>query len=229
MNINGINVVNEDVFNLIPTIDDNSLDLVLTDPPYLSDTGGGYGKNNKKIMNDSSLKKGEVDINYRFLKAIKPKMKDDTSLYIFTNHNYFDRIKKYGVDLGYNYRATIILVKNNFGMGYGFRNQYEICVVLEKGKAKYNHKNFSNVIQMKHVQHEDDSHPHRKDYDVMRKIILHSSQEGDLVFDGFVGSFVTPIACYREKRRFIGSELDKRWFDKYQRELEAEMNQLTMF
>jgi site-specific DNA-methyltransferase (adenine-specific) len=215
-------VYHDDCFNVIANLPSNCLDLVIVDPPY--GDGVGYGRNNKEIANNE-----DESINYRFLDAIYDKMKPDTSLYLFSNHKFCFQIKEYAISKGYNYRMLCIMVKNNIGMGYGFRNQYEVCLVLEKGKAKYNLNDFSNVWRMKHVQHSDSSHPHQKEYDVIRKIILHSSQEGDLVFDGFMGSFSTAIACYKESRKFIGAELDAKWFELGQRKLLAITSQQTLF
>jgi len=215
-------VFNEDCFITIKRMQDESLDLVLIDPPY--GDGIGYGRSGKEIMNNA-----DETINYAFLNAIYPKMKNNTSLYLFSNHKFCDVIKEYAVSIGYNYRMLCIMVKNNIGMGYGFRNQYEVCLVLEKGKAKYNRKDMSNVWKMKHVQHTDSSHPHQKEYDVLRRIILHSSNEGDLIYDGFMGSFSTAIACYKENRNFIGSELDEKWYKLGQRKLEDLKAQQTLF
>ena len=215
-------VYNEDCFKIIKQMPDEYLDLVIVDPPY--GDGIGYGRNGKEILNNE-----DESINYAFLSCILPKMKQDTSLYLFSNHKFCHTIKEYAVGIGYNYRMLCILVKNNIGMGYGFRNQYEVCIVLEKGKAKYNLNDVSNVWKMKHIQYDDNSHPHQKDYDIIRKIIMHSSKEGDLVFDGFMGSFSTAIACYKEKRNFIGTELDPKWFAMGQTKLENLQAQKTLF
>ena len=215
-------VYNDDCFNIINLMPDNFLDLVIVDPPY--GDGVGYGRGNKEIMNNE-----DESINYRFLDAILPKMKSDTSLYLFSNHKFFHQIKEYAIKTGYNYRMLCVLVKNNIGMGYGFRNQYEVCIVLEKGKAKYNLNDVSNVWKMKHIAHDDNSHPHQKDYDIIRKIILHSSAEGDLVFDGFMGSFSSAIACYKEKRNFVGTELDEKWFNLGQKRLNNITSQSELF
>jgi site-specific DNA-methyltransferase (adenine-specific) len=215
-------VYNEDCFITIDKLENESLDLVLVDPPY--GDGIGYGRGGKEILNNE-----DESINYRFLDSILPKMKNNTSLYLFSNHKFVNKIKEYAITNGYNYRMTCILVKNNIGMGYGFRNQYEVCLVLEKGKAQYNRKDMSNVWKMKHVNHDEKSHPHQKEYDVLRRIILHSSNEGDLVFDGFMGSFSTAIACHKEKRRFIGAELDAKWHELGQRKLSDLMAQQSLF
>lgn len=215
-------VYNDDCFNIIAQMPNEYLDLVIVDPPY--GDGIGYGRNSKEILNNE-----DESINYRFLGAILPKMKQDTSLYLFSNHKFCYQIKEYAVQNGYNYRMLCVLVKNNIGMGYGFRNQYEVCLVLEKGKAKYNLNDVSNVWKMKHIAHDDNSHPHQKDYDIIRKIILHSSNAGDLIFDGFMGSFSTAIACHKEKRNFIGTELDPKWFAMGQTKLENLQAQITLF
>ena len=215
-------VYKDDCFNIIAQIPNDYLDLVIVDPPY--GDGIGYGRNRKEILNNE-----DESINYRFLDAILPKMKQDTTLYLFSNHKFCHQIKEYAVANGYNYRMLCILVKNKIGMGYGFRNQYEVCLVLEKGKAKYNCNDVSNIWKMKHIQHDDNSHPHQKDYDIIRKIILHSSNEGDLVFDGFMGSFSTAIACHKEKRNFLGTELDAKWHALGQRKLDDLKCQITLF
>lgn len=215
-------VFNDDCFNVISKMPNEYLDLVIVDPPY--GDGIGYGRNGKEILNNE-----DESINYRFLDAILPKMKQDTSLYLFSNHKFCYQIKEYAVANGFNYRMLCILVKNNIGMGYGFRNQYEVCIVLEKGKAKYNLNDVSNVWKMKHVAHDEESHPHQKEYDVIRKIILHSSKEGDIVFDGFMGNFSTAIACHKEKRNFIGTELDPKWYAMGQKKLDNLQSQITLF
>lgn len=213
---------NADCFDLIAVMPNECLDLVIADPPY--GDGVGYGRNGKEILNNE-----DESINYRFLDAVLPKMKQNTTLYLFSNHKFIYQIKEYAIANGYNYRMLCILVKNNIGMGYGFRNQYECCLVLEKGKAKYNLNDVSNVWKMKHVQHDDKSHPHKKDYDIIRKIILHSSNENDLVFDGFLGSFSTAIACHKEKRQYIGTELDEKWYKIGLKQLECLQQQTTLF
>jgi site-specific DNA-methyltransferase (adenine-specific) len=215
-------VYNDDCFNIINILDDKCLDLVIVDPPY--GDGVGYGRSGKEILNNEDEK-----INYRFLDSIYPKMKDNTSLYLFSNHKFCYQIKQYALLKGFNYRMLCIMVKNNIGMGYGFRNQYEVCIVLEKGKAKYNLKSMSNVWKMKHVHHDENSHPHQKEYDIIRKIILHSSNENDLIFDGFMGSFSTAIACYKENRNFIGTELDEKYYKLGQTKLDNLKNQTTLF
>lgn len=55
------------------------------------------------------------------------------------------------------------------------------------------------------------------------------SNEGDLCLDPFMGSGTTAIACIKEKRHFIGFELNKQYFDMACRRIKAEQSQLKLF
>lgn len=59
----------------------------------------------------------------------------------------------------------------------------------------------------------DRIHPTEKPIDLMRYLIKTYSNEGDIVFDGYSGSGTTAAACIKEKRHFIGSELNKEYYD----------------
>ena len=63
----------------------------------------------------------------------------------------------------------------------------------------------------------------------MRQLILASSQMGDVVFDPFMGSGTTAIACIKEKRNFIGFELNKEYYDKACKRIKLEMMQPSLF
>lgn len=215
-------VYNGDTFDLIKKLKDSSISCTIVDPPFGDHIG--YGRKGKEILNNE-----DESINYRFLDAIKPKMKPNTTLYLFSNYKFEYKIREYAIKTGWTFRATCVMVKNNFGMGYGFRHQYELCLILENGKATYNGKDMSDVWFMKHVQHNDDSHPHQKDYDIIRKIILHSTKENEVVFDGFSGSATVAVACWKEKRFFISAELDEKWYKLGEKKLNDLMSQKTMF
>ncbi|MCK5149409.1 site-specific DNA-methyltransferase [Candidatus Pacearchaeota archaeon] len=52
---------------------------------------------------------------------------------------------------------------------------------------------------------------HQKPIDLITKMILHSSKEGDLILDPFCGSGAVCIACKEMKRKWIGIELEVKW------------------
>lgn len=219
-------VINIDCFDLIKDLPLESIDLCLVDPPFgTSGETESYGRLGKKILNDE-----DESINYRFLEAIYPKMKRDSSLYLFCSWKFCDKIKDFALGKGYDFEMLACYVKNNIGLGNGnFRPQHEMCLVLNIGDPIFFRRDISNVWFAKHINHTQSTHPHQKDYDTLRRIILHSSREGDVVFDSFMGSGSTAIASLREGRKFIGCELDAYWYKLIQRNLQIEQSKISMF
>ena len=72
-------------------------------------------------------------------------------------------------------------------------------------------------------------HPTQKPTQLMRNFIITYSNKNDLVFDGYSGSGTTAHACIIEGRNFIGSELNKEYYDKSLIRLELELQQLKIF
>ena len=72
-------------------------------------------------------------------------------------------------------------------------------------------------------------HPTQKPVDLLRYLVLTYTNEGDTVLDNCMGSGTTAIACIKEKRHFIGFELNKEYFDKACKRIKAEQAQLTLW
>ena len=72
-------------------------------------------------------------------------------------------------------------------------------------------------------------HPTVKPVDLIAYLIRTYSNEGDTVLDNCMGSGTTAIACIKEKRHFIGFELNKEYFDKATKRIKAEQSQLSLF
>ena len=65
--------------------------------------------------------------------------------------------------------------------------------------------------------------------DAERTLVFNSSKEGQTVLDPFMGSGTTAIACIKERRHFIGFELSKEYFDKANKRIKLEQQQLSLF
>jgi site-specific DNA-methyltransferase (adenine-specific) len=72
-------------------------------------------------------------------------------------------------------------------------------------------------------------HPTQKPIDLLRYLVLTYTNEGDTVLDNCMGSGTTAIACIKERRHFIGFELNKEYYDKACKRIKAEQAQLTLF
>lgn len=72
-------------------------------------------------------------------------------------------------------------------------------------------------------------HPTQKPVSLIQYLIRTYSNEGDTILDNCMGSGTTAIAAIREKRNFIGFELNKEYYDKACKRIELEKAQLTLF
>lgn len=72
-------------------------------------------------------------------------------------------------------------------------------------------------------------HPTQKPVDLLRYLILTYTNEGDTVLDNCMGSGTTAVAAIRERRHFIGFELNKEYYDASIRRIKAEQMQKTLF
>ena len=88
-------------------------------------------------------------------------------------------------------------------------------------------KILSNVLEFS--KDTDGFHPTQKPVALIRRLVLTYTNEGDTVLDNCMGSGTTAIACIKERRHFIGFELNKEYFDKAQRRIDNERRQLTLF
>ena len=141
-------------------------------------------------------------------------LKRNRSCYVFTNWKHYPFLTEFILRYTkFKIRHLVVWKKHNFGLGWAFRHQYELILVLEKGKPKYNLTNFSDVQTASHINHNKDNHPHQKPLDLLSKMIEHSSVKGQVVLDPFCGSGSTCKASEKLGRKWIGIELDEKWVD----------------
>jgi len=152
-------------------------------------------------------------------------LKANRTIYMFTNWRHcpfvLHFVKEY---TKLAVRHVLVWRKHNFGFGYGFRNQYELILVLEKGKPKYNGKGFSDVQHAEPVAHSQETHPHQKPLRLISNLILHSTHSRDVVLDPFVGSGTTAIACKQLGRNFLGFEINPEYVRLANKRLREEAN-----
>ena len=72
-------------------------------------------------------------------------------------------------------------------------------------------------------------HPTQKPVNLIRYLVRTYTNEGDTVLDNCMGSGTTAIACIKEKRHFVGFELNKEYYEKAVKRIEAEQSQLKLF
>lgn len=195
-------VVHGDCLEVMKDIDDNSIDCVVTDPPY----GMSYYSNYYKNGNPFSKIKNDDKIDYSFIQELKRIMKKNSAMFIFSRIDFFPTVKK---ELGGCYKNTIIWLKNNWSAGdlYGdFGNQYELIILGVKGRPLLRTKRYSNVWKFKRVKPE--FHPTQKPLDLIERCVETFTDKNNLVLDCFSGCGTTCLASKKLNRNFIGIELE---------------------
>lgn len=211
-----VDMLHGDCLELMKNIPDKSVDMVLTDPPYLCDYSRHDSKNrfSKKIANDENNSANEGMI-VSYLQECFRIMKDNTAVYCFCNYKKIDFFKQQIEKAGFNLKNIIIWDKQRNGMGdlsTTFGYSYEFIVFASKGQPKIRGKRISDVWQFARVKPKEQTHQNQKPIDLLKQAIEKSSDEGAVVFDGFMGSGSTGVAAVNTNRDFIGIELDENYY-----------------
>jgi site-specific DNA-methyltransferase (adenine-specific) len=200
---------NNDCLKVLPTIPDNSIDLVLTDPPY----GMNYQSGRRKIKHNKITNDNSIDWLYFSLKEFNRVLKENSHCYIFCSIHYLTKFIDYAKE-SFKLKDILIWEKNNHGSGDltgGYAPKYEFILFLTKGRKELNGKRDPNIL--KYNKTNNILHPTQKPTDLLEFLIKKSSKEKDLILDSFMGSGSTGIACKNTNRNFIGIEMDKNYFD----------------
>ena len=95
---------------------------------------------------------------------------------------------------------------------YGsYAPKHEFILFGHKGRRLRNGKRLPDVIQAKRTGNK--YHPTQKPTELLEIFIEQSTNKHDVIFDGFMGSGSTGVACMNTNREFIGIELDENYFN----------------
>lgn len=212
-----------DAYELIKEIPDKSIDLILTDPPYLIENTNG-GTNNelgKSIKNmNTQLKMGEFthSIEESILDEFVRVMKK-INIYIWCNHKQIPMYLDYFVNKLQCKFDIIIWHKTNATPL--FQNKYmtdkEYCLYFRKG-AYCNPINYDTAKTVYNLpinikDKNEFKHPTIKPLEIIKNLIINSSKENEVVLDPFLGSGTTAVACKELERNFIGFEINKEYYE----------------
>lgn len=208
-------------YELIKNIPDKSIDLVYIDIPYLyEDHDGGTTALAKRIENLTKVQLANIKdgIDYSILDELCRVMKN-IYIYIWCSKEQILDLMKYFID-GKGCRFNI-LTWNKTNPTPATNGTYlpdiEYCLVFkEKGSPKYNDgyelKSKWYVSPINKSDKDLFNHPTIKPLELVKRHILHSTQENDIVLDCFCGSGTTCVACKETGRRYIGMEIDKEYW-----------------
>ena len=196
-----------DCLELMKEMEDNSVDLVLTDPPY------GIGAGDERTHN------GWVDYGHNTWDISVP------------DKSYFDemcRVSKNQIIWGGNYFTDYLYPSQ----GWLIWDKGQRSFSLADGEMAWTSfdvatriKSYARAKALKDKK----MHPTQKALEIIKWCVLLRSEEGQTIFDPFLGSGTTAVACINTGRNFIGIEKDKDYFEIAQKRVKEAQGQARLF
>lgn len=221
-----------DCLEYLKTLPDNSVDLVVTDPPY-------------NVSQKTNIKYGDLNIVKNFgewdfgfdpepiLAELKRVLKPNGQIFIFCST---EQIPQYMAIFkqSWFFRNLLVWYKTNPAprlskTNFVFANEYILYAIndpkTKPGQVTFNflgHKEMHNTLITSALQGKerlrDENHkavhPTQKPLSILKKLIEIASNKGDVVLDPFMGVGSTAVACKQTGRNFVGCELDKKYCKK---------------
>ena len=211
----------DDCFNYLSKIEDNSIDLILTDPPYDISKKSGFSSGKLSKFTQISIDFGywdtEIDLDKLFKEYYRVLRKGGT-LIIFYDIWKSNMIKDFANKYKFKQPRVGQWLKNNpvpvnSKINY-LSNCSEYFFTFVKDKNATFNSEYDNGIYNFPLCHGKErlEHPTQKPLGLIKSLILKHSKEGDLVLDTFSGTGTTAVACIETDRRFICVERDEKYY-----------------
>jgi site-specific DNA-methyltransferase (adenine-specific) len=209
------NIICGDCLEFMKDIPDNSVDCIITDPPYGIDYLSHWTNNHTKLKNDG-LKEWQKYLPL-WLNEMKRIITENGCCCCCCGGGKTPVTALFTIEAIKHFELIQTLVWRKFiGLGWRYRPSYENIVILSKSKNDYSFyddsKKCSNVIEGINQDIPDNTeHPTQKPIALMKKLIMIHTKPNDLILDPFCGSGTTCVAAKELGRRFIGCELSEKY------------------
>ena len=242
-----------DCLEVMKTFPSESVDCVITDPPY--------GINYSSFRTKSTPIANDDNLNWvnDFFSVLGVKVKPESHLYCFVDLEYSAEFLFAIRNNGWKVRNLLSIPRKIKGNGGGriFQQQFEYCVFATKGTKEQGRKfNPTQILQptdgykkdkrfsakewlyrlpdfwhwttasaFNHNRH----HPNEKNVECLVDMIRLSTNQDEIVLDPFCGSGSTGVACMLENRKFIGIEKEFNYFEIAKSRIETATDQVSLF
>lgn len=203
-----------DVKELLLRLKSESVDCIITDPPYKKIKGGKNGKNSPKgILKENDGKIFEYnDIEFDdWIPECYRILKDNSHAYFFTDFTNLQKIMVSIEKAGFYIHNLLVWLKNNATPNRYYMKNCEYILFCKKGKAKtINHPGSKTVLSYDNILG-NKIHPSEKPIDLLTELILNSTNENDIIFDPFSGSESTATSAVLNNRKSISIDIDSKY------------------
>ena len=215
-----VTLYHADCMAVMRQMPDESIDLIVTDPPYRCTARGGSG-NMGGYWTNSNAKSGVIfqqnDISPKsYLPEFYRILKDGTHCYIMINHVNLIEMLNTATACGFKFIKSLIWNKNKQICGRFYMNCFEYILMFRKGASR-DINNFSTpdilTVPVNKMKDADGNNLHdtEKPVALMKILIENSSNKGQTVFEPFAGIGATLVASDELGRKAIGCELDEKY------------------
>lgn len=210
-----------DAIALLAALPDDSIDLVVTDPPYRVISGGNgassgwhqgvngsvLAANDGKIFKHNDIK--IADYMPHLYRVLKP----GSHCYVMINNLNLRDLLNVADEVGFGFHNLLRWDKNTVNANRWYMKDCEYTGFFYKKPAKsIIYPGSKQGYACKTLRGPDKLHPTQKPVELMAHYVTNSTQPGDLVLDPFAGAGSTLIAAAESGRRFIGCEIDPAYY-----------------
>ena len=233
-------VYNVDCLSFLESYGGGTIKLVVTDPPYKIDSwdGGPMMRTKEKLEWIKQMDVDNLSMSYniqRFAELLLKAQGGNINAYFFCNKAQIpEYFRIYVGELGCKYDILSWHKTNALPTFHGKYLTDTEYILYFRNKGGCNPQSYDDaktyfIGEINIADKRKWKHPTIKPINIVRTLVRNSSSPGDLVFDGFLGSGTTRIACYHEGRNFLGCELDKSFYDLQEKRYQQECHGIEVF
>lgn len=200
-----------DSISILKEFPNDSIDLIVTDPPYKMTKRGKSCRPNWMPNNmGDNVFNGSIPNTNDWMEQCYRVLKEDTHFYTFCNINDITDYLMVARGCGFKLHNIITMIKDTGMPNRWYLKNCELVLFFRKGKAKpINDMSSRDWIRVTMpTQKSGKCHITEKPLDFIQKLVTNSSKENEIVLDCFCGSSTTGVACILSDRRFIGIDME---------------------
>ena len=233
-------IYNQDCIDGMKTIPDGKMDLIVTDPPFAINfkaKKANYNRTASRVLSgyNEITKENYYEFTLNWMSQCFRILKESGGMYVFSGWNNLADILNAIEEIGF-ITVNHIIWKYQFGVvtNRKFVTSHYHCLYICKNDKKrkffpyerFGKEEKNNQGRSLHYKDKEDVWEIKREYwtgdektptklpaEIIKKILQYSSEEGDLVFDPFLGSGQTAVVSKLLKRNYIGFEIVKEYFD----------------
>ena len=233
-------IYNKDCIIGMKQIPDEKIDLVVTDPPFAINfkaKKANYNRTASRVLSgyNEITKENYYEFTLNWMSQCFRILKESGGMYVFSGWNNLADILNAIEEIGF-ITVNHIIWKYQFGVvtNRKFVTSHYHCLYICKNDKKrkffpyerFGKEEKNNQGRSLHYKDKEDVWEIKREYwtgdektptklpaEIIKKILQYSSEEGDLVFDPFLGSGQTAVVSKLLKRNYIGFEIVKEYFD----------------